>query len=118
MADPSSTVTVRPLLTEDTTAWTSLWQGYLAFYKAQITTEVSDLTFNRLIDPGEPMEGALALVDGEAAGLAHLVSHRSTWTMGDYGYLQDLFTAESTQAMILYDRVAERSGFVQYRKLF
>ena len=151
MADLSSTVTVRPLRAEDKAAWTLLWQGYLAFYKAEIPTEVSDLTFDRLIDPEEPMGGALAFIDGEAVGLVHLVSHRSTWTKGNYGYLQDLFAAESmrgrgvggaliehiyargaelgcsrvywlthetnTQAMILYDRVAERSGFVQYRKL-
>ena len=151
MADPSSTVTVRPLRAEDKPAWTPLRQGCLAYYEAEVPAEVSDPTFARLIDPEEPMEGALAFVGGGAVGLVHLVSHRSTWTKGNYGYLQDLFAAErmrgrgvgraliehayaraaelgcsrvhwlthetNAQAMILYDRVAERSGFVQYRKL-
>jgi len=82
----------------------------------------------------------------------HYLSHRSTWTAGNYCYLQDLFVDQglrgkgigraliehvydraremgcsrvwwlthetNTDAMKLYDKVADRSGFVQYRKLF
>lgn len=142
--------TIRPLRGHDRAAWLPLWRGYQAFYRVEIPDDVSSVTWSRLLDPVEPMGGALAW-DGEAAvGLVHHVRHRSCWTVGDYCYLQDLFVAEggrgrgvgrsliehvcdaaramgcsrvhwlthetNADAMLLYDRVAERSGFVQYRR--
>lgn len=131
--------------------WAALWAGYQEFYRVAIAPEVSDLTWSRLLDPAEPVNGLLAWQDGRAIGLVHFIWHRSTWTAGDYCYLQDLFVDETARnsgvgrrlieavyaaaathgcsrvhwlthetnrdAMILYDRVADRSGFVQYRKL-
>lgn len=146
------TIEIRALTPADHDAWMPLWSGYQAFYKADIAPEVSAVTWARLLDPAEPMEGALAW-DGDAAvGLAHTIRHRSCWTIGDYCYLQDLFVREglrgggigrllidhagerardagcsrvhwlthetNTDAMKLYDRVADRSGFIQYRQLF
>jgi len=85
-------------------------------------------------------------------GIVQYLFHRSTWTPGNYCYLQDLFVSEdarglgvgralieavyekakaagasrvhwltqtgNAQARILYDQVADNSGFMQYRKLF
>lgn len=127
-----------------------LWRGYQAFYAVEIPDAVSAATWERLLDPAEPMGGALAWEGDEAVGLVHHVRHRSTWTTGNSCYLQDLFVAPggrgrgtgraliahaeevarqagcsrlywlthetNADAMKLYDRVAERSGFVQYRK--
>jgi GNAT superfamily N-acetyltransferase len=142
---------IRPLIPADRAAWEPLWQGYLAFYKASVPAEVTDLTWSRLNDPAEPMH-ALGAFEGERLlGIVHIVYHRSTWTAGPYCYLQDLFTAEeargrgvgralieavyaraaadgasrvhwlthetNTDARVLYDRVADRSGFIQYRRL-
>ena len=139
------------LSAEDRDDWMPLWRGYQAFYGVDIPDAVSAVTWARLLDPAEPMGGALAWEDGEAIGLVHHVGHRSTWTVGDYRYLQDLFVApggrgrgtgraliahveavargagcsrlywltheSNAGALQLYDRVAERSGFVQYRKV-
>ena len=143
--------TVRPLAASDHHDWLRLWRGYQAFYRVDIPDETSRVVWARLLDPAEPMSGAVALADGRPAGLVHRVRHRSCWTVGDYCYLQDLFVdpaarglglgraliehvcAEAAaegcsrvhwlthetnaEAMALYDRIAERSGFVQYRKL-
>jgi GNAT superfamily N-acetyltransferase len=144
---------VRPLAAGDRTGWEPLWQGYLQFYNAQVTPEVSDLTFARLTGGREPMGGFVAADDtGGLVGLVHWITHRSCWTAGDYCYLQDLFVAgdrrgggtgrllieavygrarllgcsrvhwltheTNTHAMLLYDGIADRSGFVQYRKVF
>jgi GNAT superfamily N-acetyltransferase len=143
---------IRALTNEDRQAWDSLWKGYQAFYRVSISSDVSDLTFERLMDANEPMHCALVLEEGEAVGFVHFIYHRSTWTSGDYCYLQDLFVAEgqrghglgrkliehvyeaarsagasrvhwlthetNTGAMVLYDRIADRSGFLQYRKAF
>lgn len=145
----SESVLIKPLTGEDHAAWLPLWRGYQAFYKADIPAEVSAVTWSRLLDPAEPMGGALAWSDQTAVGLVHHIQHRSCWTVGDYIYLQDLFVApgtrgggigrrliefvyalaaragvervhwlthdSNTSAMLLYDRIATRSGFVQYR---
>lgn len=92
-----------------------------------------------------------AFVGERALGLAHTIYHRSSWTTGDYCYLQDLFVRDDARglgvgraliehvyadakrrgaprvywsthetnhnAMQLYDRIADRSGFILYRKL-
>ena len=128
-----------------------LWRGYQAFYKADIPEAVSDVTWARLLDPAEPMGGALAWNGDKTVGLVHHIQHRSCWTVGDYCYLQDLFVTDearrlgigrklieyvyasakakgcsrvhwlthetNTDAMKLYNNIADRSGFIQYRKL-
>jgi GNAT superfamily N-acetyltransferase len=145
-------IEIRPVSTADHAAWLPLWQGYLDFYQAEIAAEVSAITWQRFLDPVEPMHAALAWQDGRAVGLVHFIYHRSCWTVGDYCYLQDLFVAagqrgggigrlliehvyaqaraadasrvhwltqeSNSNARQLYDRIADRSGFIQYRKLF
>lgn len=142
---------IRPVQAGDHAAWLPLWQGYQRFYRAEIPEDTSEETWQRFLDPREPMHAALAWQGERAVGLVHYLFHRSCWTVGDYCYLQDLFVAEELRgagigrrliehvyaqaaaagaarvhwlthetnrgAMQLYDRLAERSGFVQYRKL-
>ncbi|MFF9551198.1 GNAT family N-acetyltransferase [Methylobacterium fujisawaense] len=148
----SSELKIRSVCSDDHAIWLPLWKGYLAFYKASISDEVTDSTWKRLLDENEAVYGALAFNEmGTAVGLVHYLPHRSTWTIGTYCYLQDLFvdedgrglgagrsliehvyqeanklncsrvywlTHETNQtAILLYDKVAERSGFIQYRKM-
>lgn len=142
---------VRPVVAGDFDDWLRLWSGYQAFYKVAISEEVTAHTWARLLDPREPMHCELAVRDGKPIGLVHYIFHRSTWTSGDYCYLQDLYvqpevrgggvgraliervyaraaeqgaarvwwlTHETNEtAMALYDRIADKSGFIQYRKL-
>ncbi|MDP8917345.1 MAG: GNAT family N-acetyltransferase [Pseudomonadota bacterium] len=142
---------IRPFTAADRDAWEPLWQGYLTFYKSSLPAEVTDTTWRRLNDPAEPMHGLAAVLDGRIVGIVHYLYHRSTWTTGDYCYLQDLFTTEeargrgvgralieavyerakadgasrvywlthetNTAAQVLYDKVAVRSGFIQYRHM-
>ena len=144
-------VEIRPVGKDERADWEPLWQGYLAFYKASLSPEQNDLTWARLHDPAEPMRLIGAHVDGKLQGIVHYLFHRSTWTAGNYCYLQDLFVAEggrnrglgralieavyaearkagasrvywlthetNATARALYDKVAERSGFIQYRKM-
>lgn len=144
------TVAIRPVTAADRDAWLPLWRAYLAFYKATLPEAVTETTWTRLLDPDEPVHGALAW-DGESAvGLVHYIFHRSTWVAGSYCYLNDLLVTEAargkgvgraliafvhaeakardtervywlthetnTPARALYDQVAERSGFIQYRQ--
>lgn len=145
-------VQIRPFTPDDRAAWEPLWRGYLTFYKSTLTPEVTDTTWRRLNDSAEPMHGLFAVLDGKIVGIVHYLYHRSTWSTGNYCYLQDLFTMEeargrgvgralieavyekaradgasrvywlthetNTDAQALYDKVAARSGFIQYRKVF
>lgn len=144
-------IVLRPLTREDHDAWLPLWRGYQEFYKVNIADDVSATTFARLLDPQEPMNCTLAWQGSRAVGLVHYIQHRSTWTTGNYCYLQDLFTASDIRgggigrkliehvydvakkagcarvywlthetndvAMKLYDQVADKPGFVQYRRV-
>jgi GNAT superfamily N-acetyltransferase len=148
MATP---IEIRPLRPDERAGWEPLWQGYLTFYEASVATEVTDETWRRLHDPTEPMFALGAYIDGQLIGIVHYLFHRSTWTIGDYCYLQDLFTAPEARrsgagralieavvararaagasrvywlthetnatARSLYDQLADRSGFIQYRRI-
>jgi GNAT superfamily N-acetyltransferase len=144
------TLSTRSFADDDYALWYPLWRGYQRFYEADIPAATSKITWQRLLDPDEPMHGLFAVEAGRCVGLVHFIEHRSCWTPGNYMYLQDLYVAEdcrgrgaarllidkvceyakgrgcsrvhwltqetNARAMRLYDRVAERSGFVQYRK--
>lgn len=135
----------------DRAAWEPLWRGYQTFYETSLPADATDTAWARMLDPAEPVFGAIAKIGEEAIGFTHWIFHRSTWTPADYCFLQDLFVSESERgsgagraliefvyaaafdngcsrvywlthetnetAMTLYDKVADRSGFVQYRKL-
>ncbi len=143
------TTTIRPATAADHAAWLPLWRGYQAFYKVEQAEEQTRITWQRLLDPAEPMHLALAERDGAVVGMVHFIEHRTCWSEANSIYLQDLFTAPAARghgvgraliehvctraramgcakvhwlthetnavAMVLYNQVAERPGFVQYR---
>jgi GNAT superfamily N-acetyltransferase len=141
---------IRPIDPNDRDAWTALWTAYLAFYEAKLPEAVFENTWRRLLDPAEPMWGALSLdAAGMPVGLVHYIYHRSCWSIENSCYLQDLFVdpgvrggghgaaliaqvaaeakaagssrlywmthENNATARRLYDHVAQRSGFIQYR---
>ena len=146
---------VRPVERADFDRWLPLWNGYNAFYGRSGATALSEditrTTWSRFFEAAEPVRALVAERDGELAGLAHYLFHRSTIAIADTCYLQDLYTTEAArghgvgQALIeavyaaaakagsarvywqthetnatarrLYDRVAERSRFLVYRRL-
>lgn len=104
---------VRPLRPDDRAAWQPLWDGYLSFYREALGPEVTDDVFARLAGERDGMFGLLAVQDGEAVGLAHVIVHPSTWTTGRYAYLEDLFVARpargSGAGVALIDAVYARA---------
>jgi len=87
------TVEIMALTRGDQARWLPLWRGYQSFYKVEIAAAVTAKSWSRMLDPSEPVHGALAMLDGEAVGLVHWLFHRSTWSDADICYLQDLFVA-------------------------
>jgi GNAT superfamily N-acetyltransferase len=89
---------IRELAAGDFPAWERLWQAYLRFYRAEVTGAVTAATFRRLCDQADGMTGLVASDDqGELVGLAHLVSHPSTWSADPYCYLEDLFVTPAAR---------------------
>lgn len=88
---------VRDLRAEDRPQWYPLWAGYLAFYGSELTPEITDTTFQRLLHPSEPMFALVAERDGALAGIVHCVLHRATWSLTHYCYLEDLFVAPTAR---------------------
>lgn len=84
---------IRAVRPEDHSLWLDLWRGYLEFYEAELTDDVTTYTFDRLLDPASGLHGAIAWQDGRAVGLVHWLTHPATWSKGDYCYLEDLFVA-------------------------
>ena len=145
-------IRIRPFAAGERAAWGALWRDYLAFYSTVLDDAVYGTTWSRVMDPDEPVHALAADRDGVAVGLAHFLYHRSTWTIGPYCYLQDLFVADAARglgagralieavcvraerdgasrvhwltmednraARALYDRLADRPGFIQYRRVF
>jgi len=145
---------IRQVTREDFSQWLPLWEGYNEFYgrvgKTAVPREITETTWERFFDPNEPVHALIAEDDGETVGFTHYIFHRTTGTINNTCYLQDLFTVESLRgkgigkalingvyeqakiagssrvywqthetnstAMKLYDKVAEKSGFLIYRK--
>ncbi len=146
---------VRSVTDQDYIAWKPLWDGYNAFYgrggPTALPEAITRSTWARFLDANEPVHALIAVRDGQLLGLAHYLFHRSTTSMSNSCYLQDLFTVEVARgmgvgralieavyeqaqqagaprvywhthetnltAMQLYDKVAEKSGFIVYRKM-
>lgn len=107
---------LRALEQQDYQNWLLLWQGYQAFYKVEIDHKVTEKTFSRLLDPNEDMYCLVVGDQDTLIGFVHFIFHRSTWTTGDYCYLQDLFVDQYSRIKGLgrklieavYQKAAER----------
>jgi GNAT superfamily N-acetyltransferase len=124
--------------------WLPLWDGYNAFYGRSGATaldpEITRMTWARFFDAYEPVHALVAESGDRLLGLTHYLFHRSTTAIAPVCYLQDLFTDAATRgkgvgralihevywqtyqsnhtAQELYDKVAERTEIVVYRKVF
>lgn len=99
-AEPQrSSVRVRELQAADRAAWQPLWDGYNAFYGRSGATAldpaVTQVTWQRFLDPNEPVFALVAEVGGAVVGVTHYLYHRSTTRIELTCYLQDLFTLPS-----------------------
>jgi len=150
-----SDVAIREIKPNDRAQWQSLFADYNAFYDrvgpTALPREIVEATWQRFLDPAEPVHAVVAEQGGRLVGLAHYLFHRSTTQIELTCYLQDLYTSEQSRgagvgrklilavydraralgspkvywqthetnktAMRLYNKVAERSGFIVYRKL-
>lgn len=105
---------VRPLRPGNRAAWQPLWDGYLAFYRENLDPGVTNVAFGRLAAERDGMFGLLATEGDIAVGLAHVVTHPSTWTRTRYAYLDDGFVSPAARgtgaAEALFEAVYARAN--------
>ena len=90
---------VRLIEASDYPGWRPLWDGYNAFYGRQgasaLPEPITLSSWQRFLDPGEPMYALVSADQGRLVGLAHYLFHRSTIRPELSCYLSDLYTLPS-----------------------
>lgn len=85
-------INIRPVSLNDENIWWDLFSAYLSTDGSTLPDEVYRSTFNRFCQSHEGVFGCLlAQADGAAVGFIHFLSHRSTWSLNNVVYIQDLF---------------------------
>ena len=99
MHDANASLVGRPPSQEDYSAWRPLWDGYNEFYGrygiTALPEHITQVTWQRFLDPSEPVFALVAEDQGQLVGLAHYLFHRSTTRVEHLCYLNDLFTSAS-----------------------
>jgi GNAT superfamily N-acetyltransferase len=94
-----TSLVVRPPSHEDYAAWRPLWDGYNEFYgrhgDTALPEHITQTTWQRFFEPGEPIFALVAEDQGRLVGLAHYLFHRSMTKVEHVCYLSDLFTLQS-----------------------
>ena len=90
---------IRDIAAEDEAAWRDLWAQYLAFYSVDLSPEITNRTWARLMDPASPLAERVAVAEGVVQGFALHHHHCSTWVAGEDCYLEDLFVADAARGL-------------------
>jgi GNAT superfamily N-acetyltransferase len=82
---------IRDIVHADRTAWFRLWAGYNAFYETEVAPQISERTWQRLLDADAALFGRIAEIGGAVVGFSLSVLHEGTWVDAPICYLEDLF---------------------------
>ena len=83
---------IRSVTSADREQWDPLWQGYLKFYESGLADEVTDLLWQRIVDPAHDIQCRVAENKHQKlVGLVHFFPHAHTWYAQPVCYLNDLF---------------------------
>ncbi|PZQ99363.1 MAG: GNAT family N-acetyltransferase [Cereibacter sphaeroides] len=109
---------IRGAVAADESRWRQLWADYLAFYELDLSTDVTNLVWKRIMDANCPMSCRVAEVDGRVQAFCLWHHHLASWHVADDCYLEDLFVDPSARGQglgrALIDdlmRIARERGF-------
>lgn len=86
---------IREIQTKDKTQWRLLWDGYNEFYQSSVSEDITENTWQRMLNPESSIFGRVAVLEGDVVGFALSVLHEGTWVSAPICYLEDLFVAEN-----------------------
>ena len=111
------TINVREFSVSDYTAWLPLWNGYLDFYSEHLPEGLTELSWQRILDPSFNLHGLGAFEGDELLGIVHYNFQNSTISVNGFVLLEDLFVSPEARgkgvARKLIDAVkalAEKAG--------
>ncbi|AEI37280.1 MAG: GNAT family N-acetyltransferase [Zymomonas mobilis subsp. pomaceae] len=82
---------IRDATAADEQAWRHLWAGYTAFYKTDLSEEITAMTWARVLDPNSSMTIRIAECKDQIIGFVLYVIHEGSWVLNPICYLEDLF---------------------------
>lgn len=88
-------ITIRAAQAHDKAQWAELWQAYLRFCESELANDITELTWQRILDPTSSIAAWVAEVDNDLAGFSVCVVHAGTWTRTPICYLEDLFVGNT-----------------------
>ena len=88
-------LSTRPVELRDKERWLELWKGDLTFYKTEFSADKTEVTWNRLLDPGFNLYGLVAETDTNIVGMTTFNFQNSTWSENGQCLLEDLFVDEN-----------------------
>ncbi|MEM7138439.1 MAG: GNAT family N-acetyltransferase [Myxococcota bacterium] len=96
---PAMKPKIRALRPDDRTTWQTLWTGYLDFYRVTLPPEVTNGTWDRLVDAEVDIHGLVAEgpATGQVVGIVHFLFHPVTWSAAPRCYLEDLFVSDQAR---------------------
>jgi len=98
----NNSIRITALTEQKFDAWLDLWQGYLTFYETSLPMQITNATWQKLMDDNTAVFGFGAFQDdglgnNRLVGIVHAVIHPNTWNETDCCYLEDLFVSESVR---------------------
>lgn len=119
----STRYNIRPATEADRAQWDPLWQGYLEFYESSLTATVTDLLWQRIMDPAHEIQCRVAeAVSGQLVGLVHFFPHAHSWYANPVCYLNDLFVSSEIRGggigRLLIDAVVDEARLQGWREVY
>ncbi|MDF2867897.1 MAG: family N-acetyltransferase [Gammaproteobacteria bacterium] len=93
MVTQTLTVSVNPVQESEYQQWLPYWKNYQAFYKINLSEDITQTTWQRFLDEQEPVYCAVAKEGDKILGFVHYLYHRSTWAKNNFCYLEDLYVS-------------------------
>jgi len=91
--------TIRKIEARDEAAWRRLWDGYCRFYEVSLSAEVTQATWDRILDAKSSVHAIVAEdASGAVIGIANYIVHDNTWEATPVCYLEDLFVDPDVRA--------------------
>lgn len=115
-------ITIREPVENDEAQWKALWQAYLKFCVADLADDITNLTWQRILDPTSPIDAWVAQLNEQIVGFAVCVVHAGTWTRTPICYLEDLFVSETHRGhgvgRALLKFLVDHAGEVGWARLY
>jgi len=92
-------IAIRKIEARDQAAWRRLWDGYCRFYEVTLSLDVTERTWQRILDPASAVHAIVATDEaGAVIGMANYIIHENTWETTPVCYLEDLFVDPAVRA--------------------